>query len=151
MPNGSTNLFPGAAADPNCQSLSGLLRRTEQKKKAGAKFLQTQMVMDPKVLERFCNEVANPLELPVLAGVFLLKSAKNASFIKRVVPGACIPDSILARLEESADPAREGISIAAEQVKSFLGISKGVHLMAIKAEAKIPEILNQAGINSLQQ
>ena len=32
------------------------------------------------------------MELPVLAGVFLLKSAKNALFINRMVPGACIPD-----------------------------------------------------------
>jgi len=151
LPDGATNLFAGAAADPNSRSLSGLLRRLEQKRDAGACFLQTQMVMEPKVLERFCNEVANPLELPVLAGVFLLKSAKNAMFINRVVPGACIPNSIISRLENSANPANEGIAIAAEQVKSFLGISKGVHVMAIKAEERIIEILNQAGVSSLPQ
>jgi len=151
LPDGATNLFAGAAADPNSRNFKGLLKRLEQKKKAGAHFLQTQMVMDPKVLERFCTEVANPLNLPVLAGVFLLKSAKNAMFINRVVPGACIPHSIIDRLANSHNPINEGISIAAEQVQSFLDIAKGVHVMAIKAEERIPEILEQAGVNSLQQ
>ena len=87
------------------------------------------------------------MQLPVLAGVFLLKSAKNARFINRVVPGACIPDDLIARLEAAADPAMEGVAIAAEQVKRYLGIVQGVHLMAIKAEQRIPLILDQAGIS----
>ena len=150
LSDGGTNFFPGAAADPNCKSTSGLRRRLELKKKAGAQFLQTQMVMDPRVLENFCKEIANPLELPVLAGVFLLKSAKNAMFINRVVPGACIPDSIINRLHNAKNPAEEGILIAAEHTKDFLNLAKGVHIMAIKAEDKIPQIIEEAGIN-LQQ
>ena len=147
LPDGPTNLFAGAAADPNCKGFDGLRRRVEQKRKAGANFLQTQMVMDPKVLERFCKEIADPVKIPVLAGVFLLKSAKNAHFINRVVPGACIPESIISRLESSSNPIDEGISIAAEQAKRFLGISQGVHLMAVKAEQQIPMILERANIN----
>ena len=105
LPDGPTALFAGAAADPHCPSQSGLLRRLERKRDAGARFVQTQMVMDAAVLEGFCRQVAEPLELPVLAGVFLLKSAKNALFINRMVPGACIPESLIARLDAAADPA----------------------------------------------
>ena len=147
LPDGPTNLFSGAAADPNCKGFDGLRRRIELKKKAGAKFLQTQMVMDTKVLERFCKEITEPIKIPVLAGVFLLKSAKNAQFINRVVPGASIPESIISRLESSSNPIDEGISIAAEQVKSFLGIAQGVHIMAVKSEEQIPMILDKAKIN----
>ena len=147
LPDGPINLFAGAAADPNCRGFDGLKRRIELKKEAGANFLQTQMVMDPKILERFCKEIAEPIKIPVLAGVFLLKSAKNAQFINRVVPGACIPQSIISRLESSSNSIDEGISIAAEQVKSFLGISQGVHIMAVKAEQQIPSILDRAKIN----
>ncbi|MFL0781266.1 MAG: methylenetetrahydrofolate reductase [Prochlorococcus sp.] len=150
LADGGTALFPGAAADPHCRSWTGLRSRLERKQKAGARFLQTQMVMDAAVLERFCRELAGPLELPVLAGVFLLKSARNALFINRVVPGACIPDSIIERLDQAADPAREGVAIAAEQVSRYVGIAQGVHLMAVKAEQRIPEILERAGV-SLQQ
>ena len=147
LPDGPINLFAGAAADPNCKGFDGLRRRIELKKKAGSKFLQTQMVMEPKKLEKFCQEITDPLKIPVLAGVFLLKSAKNAQFINRVVPGASIPQSIISRLENSKYPIDEGISIAAEQVKLFLGIAQGVHIMAIKAEQQISVILDNANIN----
>ena len=147
LPDGPTNLFTGAAADPNCRGFDGLRRRIELKKNAGANFLQTQMVMENKVLEKFCKEITEPLKIPVLAGVFLLKSAKNAQFINRVVPGACIPQSIISRLENSSNPSDEGLSIAAEQVKDYLGIAQGVHLMAVKAEQQIPIILERANIN----
>ncbi|WP_413744516.1 methylenetetrahydrofolate reductase [Synechococcus sp. MIT S9451] len=147
LADGPTALFAGAAADPHCSSQSGLLRRLERKREAGARFLQTQMVMDGAVLERFCTDLAAPLELPVLAGVFLLKSAKNAGFINRMVPGACIPDALIARLEAAEDPAAEGIAIAAEQVKRYMGIAQGVHLMAVRAEERIPLVLEQAGVS----
>ena len=148
LKDGPTELYSGAAADPNCRGFDGLKRRIEKKKEAGAKFLQTQMLMDPKILEKFCKEISDPLGLPVLAGVFLLKSAKNAMFINRVVPGASIPDHIITRLETSKNPIDEGIAIASEQVKTFLGISQGVHIMAVKAEEHIPIIINKACINS---
>ena len=147
LADGPINLFAGAAADPNCKGFDGLKRRIELKQMAGAKFLQTQMVMDPKILESFCKKISEPINIPVLAGVFLLKSAKNAQFINRVVPGAFIPESIISRLESSSNPCEEGILIAAEQVKSFLGIAQGVHIMAVKAEEKIPLILDKADVN----
>lgn len=149
LPDGATALFAGCAADPHSRSWSGLQRRLQRKAGAGARFVQTQMVMDPQVLDRFQRELAEPLQLPVLAGVFLLKSAKNALFINRVVPGACIPDHLIERLDNASDPALEGVAIAAEQVQQYLGIVQGVHLMAIKAEERIPLILDQANISSL--
>ena len=147
LPDGGTNLFAGCAADPQCPSWKGLQNRMTRKQDAGARFVQTQMVMDPDALERFQRELAGPMEMPVLAGVFLLKSAKNAMFINRVVPGACIPDRLIHRLAEARDPAEEGIAIAAEQVRRYLGIVQGVHLMAIKAEDRIPRILDQASLS----
>ena len=149
LADGATQLFAGCAADPQSRSWSGLQRRLQRKHDAGARFVQTQMVMDAAALERFQRELAGPLQLPVLAGVFLLKSAKNARFINRVVPGACIPDDLIGRLESAPDPAMEGVAIAAEQVKRYLGIVQGVHMMAIKAEERIPLILDRAEISSL--
>jgi methylenetetrahydrofolate reductase (NADPH) len=146
LPDGPTALFVGAAADPQSPSWSGLRQRTRRKAEAGARFLQTQMVMDVEALRRFVAEIAAPLGLPVLAGVFLLKSARNAAFINRVVPGAAIPQAVIDRLAAAADPAAEGITIAAEQVRAYLQIAQGVHLMAVKAEERIPLILEQAGL-----
>jgi methylenetetrahydrofolate reductase (NADPH) len=148
LADGPTALFAGAAADPQSLSWSGLKSRIARKHQAGARFLQTQMVMDADCLERFVGEITGPIGLPVLAGVFLLKSAKNAAFINRVVPGANIPQAIIDRLAAASNPADEGISIAAEQVAAYAGIAQGVHLMAVKAEERIPLILERAGISS---
>jgi methylenetetrahydrofolate reductase (NADPH) len=149
LPDGPTALFPGAAADPQSPSWSGLKQRTRRKQEAGARFLQTQMVMDAEALRRFVGEIAAPLGLPVLAGVFLLKSARNAAFINRVVPGAAIPQAVIDRLAAASDPATEGIAIAADQVARYLDIAQGVHLMAVKAEERIPLILRHAGLRPL--
>lgn len=145
LPDGPTDLFAGAAADPQSPSWSGLSSRIRRKQKAGARFIQTQMVMDEDCLKRFVDEITAPLGLPVLAGVFLLKSAKNAAFINRVVPGASIPQSIIDRLAAASNPADEGITIAAEQVSRYAQTCQGVHLMAVKAEERIPLILERAG------
>ncbi len=150
LPDGPTTLWAGAAADPQSRSWSGLRSRVRRKQAAGACFVQTQMVMDAEALRRFVEEITAPLGLPVLAGVFLLKSARNALFINRVVPGACIPQSLIDRLAQADDPAAEGILIAAEQVARYRQIAQGVHLMAIKAEERIPEILRQAGLPRLE-
>ncbi len=146
LPDGATALFPGAAADPQSPSWSGLCSRVRRKHAAGARFLQTQMVMEAEALRRFCGEITEPLGLPVLAGVFLLKSARNAAFINRVVPGASIPQSLIDRLAAAADPAAEGVAIAAEQVRTYRTIAQGVHLMAVKAEDRLPQVLEAAGI-----
>ncbi len=142
-----TNIFSGAAADPSCRNKKSLKSRTSKKKEAGANFLQTQMVMDRNYLIDFCKEVSNPLEIPVIAGVFLLKSYKNALFINKFVPGANIPENILNRLKEAKDPLEEGILIAAEQSKDYIDIAEGIHIMAVKAENLIPEILKKADLN----
>ncbi|MEN9496417.1 MAG: hypothetical protein RLZZ516_135 [Cyanobacteriota bacterium] len=147
LPDGPTALFAGAAADPQCGSWGGLRSRIRRKQQSGARFLQTQMVTDADCLRRFVEEISGPLGLPVLAGVFLLKSARNAAFINRVVPGANIPQATIDRLAAASNPADEGISIAAEQVATYAGIAQGVHLMAVKAEERIPLILERAGIS----
>ena len=147
LPDKRTEIFSGAAVDPSCRNQRSLKSRTKKKKEAGANFLQTQIVMDRKCLAAFCNEISNPLEIPVIAGVFLLKSYKNALFINKFVPGANIPENVLNRLKDAKNPLQEGILIASEQAKDFINIADGIHLMAVKSEHLIPEILEKAGLN----
>jgi methylenetetrahydrofolate reductase (NADPH) len=146
LANGGTDLLAGAAVDPQLGSWSGLVRRFERKLDAGAQFFQSQLITDFDRLDKFMHEVGNAGGKPVLAGIFLLKSAKNANFINKYVPGVNIPDSIIDRLAKAEQPLQEGIAIAAEQVKMAKDICHGVHLMAIKTEHLIPQILDLAGI-----
>ena len=149
LPDSKLELFAGAAVDPQSKSWSGLQRRFEGKLKAGAKFFQSQLITDFDKLDRFMNEIAIGCDRPILAGIFLLKSAKNARFLNSKVPGVQIPDHLINRLEESENPLEEGIQIAAEQVKLAKKICHGVHLMAIKREDLIPQILDKAQVQPL--
>ncbi|MGD1859558.1 MAG: methylenetetrahydrofolate reductase [Leptolyngbyaceae cyanobacterium] len=149
LPNQPLRLFAGAAVDPQCRSWRALQSRFERKIEAGAQFFQSQLISDFERLEKFMDQIAVGCDRPVLAGIFLLKSAKNAQFIDRNVPGVNIPDHIIQRLANAKEPLREGMAIAAEQVKAARDLCQGVHLMAIRKEALIPEILDLAGIRPL--
>jgi methylenetetrahydrofolate reductase (NADPH) len=151
LTDGATDLFVGAAVDPQCGSWSGLQRRFDRKLAAGAQFFQSQMITDFDRLEKFMTQIAASCHKPILAGIFLLKSAKNARFIKRCVPGVHIPDHLIDRLENASDPLYEGMLIAAEQVRLAKDLCQGVHLMAIKREDLIPQILDLAGVVPLDK
>jgi methylenetetrahydrofolate reductase (NADPH) len=146
LTDSATDLFAGAAVDPESTSWSGLQRRFAKKLEAGAEFFQSQLVCDFDKLDKFMNEIAKGCGKPILVGIFLLKSAKNAEFINRCVPGVHIPQHIIDRLGKAKDPLREGVAIAAEQVQAARALCQGVHLMAVKREDLIPEILDLAGI-----
>lgn len=151
LPDGATALFPGAAVDPQLASWSGLQQRFERKVAAGAEFFQSQMIVDFDRLEKFINQIASSYQKPILAGIFLIKSAKNAHFLNRHVPGIEIPDSLIQRLEKATDPLQEGMAIAAEQIRLARQTCQGIHLMAVKREELIPQILDLAGIAPLPQ
>lgn len=150
LTDGFTDLFPGAAVDPQLKSWSGLQRRFERKLEAGAEFFQSQLITDFERLEEFMVKIAAGSGKPILAGIFLLKSAKNAQFINKNVPGVNIPQAIIDRLAAADDPLQEGVKIAAEQVQLARQICQGVHMMAVKREDLIPKILDLAGILPLK-
>jgi methylenetetrahydrofolate reductase (NADPH) len=146
LPDEALDLFAGAAVDPQSPSWSGLQQRFERKLTAGAQFFQSQLITDFDRFDKFMNQVAVGCDKPILAGIFLLKSAKNAQFINKNVPGVQIPDHIIQRLAQASDPLQEGVKIAAEQVLLAKDLCQGVHLMAIKREDLVPQILDLAGI-----
>jgi methylenetetrahydrofolate reductase (NADPH) len=153
LPDDPLDLFAGAAVDPQCPSWSGLQRRFEHKLAAGAQFFQSQLITDFEQLDKFMHQIAAGTGKPILAGIFLLKSAKNANFINRNVPGVKIPETIIQRLANANDVLQEGVKIAAEQVQLAKELCQGVHVMAVKREDLIPKILNLAGVSpiSLEQ
>ncbi len=150
LPDEPTDLFAGAAVDPQHKSWSGLQRRFERKLEAGAQFFQSQLITDFERLDKFMTQIASGTNKPILAGIFLLKSAKNAQFINRNVPGVSIPETIIQRLATAAEPLQEGMKIAAEQVMLAQQLCQGVHMMAVKREDLIPQILDMAGIAAIE-
>jgi methylenetetrahydrofolate reductase (NADPH) len=143
--------FIGAAANPFADPFEYRALRLEKKIKAGADFVQTQIVFN---LDKFIKwmEMVRSLGLDkkafILAGVAPIKSAGMAKYMKNKVAGMDVPDEIISRMEKAANPKEEGINICVEiinRLKEVKGIS-GVHIMAVEWEEAVPEIVNKAGL-----
>ena len=81
--------------------------------KSGAQFAQTQFCMDAAIVRRYVGalEAAGVTkQLAILIGVNPLRSAKSAQWMKSHLFGTIIADALIARMEEAADPSREGIA-----------------------------------------
>lgn len=137
---GLPKFFAGAAVTPEAEPFDLMFQKFSKKVAAGAAFFQTQAVFDVSRLERFMA-AARPLGRPVILGVLLLKSANMARFLNANIPGVRVPQELVERLEEAADPREEGVAIARELVAHARRLCQGVHLMTLGQEERIPDIL----------
>ena len=131
----------GAALDPGADPLEAEIEKMEKKISAGAEFFQTQPVYDVNKFTDFMKKFAD-LKTPILAGILLLKSAKMARYISENVPGINVPDDIINEMSKTKDPIGKSVEIAVRTIKSLIGVSKGVHIMTIEWEDKVPLILD---------
>ena len=138
--DGAPKFFPGAAANPAAEPFELMFRKVAKKVESGARFFQTQAVFERWALERF-SAAMQPLGVPVIAGVLLVRSDKMARFLNDNIPGVQVPDELVERLERASDPVAEGVAIAREAVGWARELCQGVHLMTLGHEDKIPAIL----------
>src|ERR1700694_3073526 len=147
------SFFIGAVENPFAPPLEFRPLRLQKKVRAGADFIQTQLVFDVPVFARFMAMVA---DLGLVGQVFIIpsigipRSARGARFMREKVPGLHVPDSLVTRLEKTpeARQAEEGIKIAVELVKAVReipGIS-GVHLSGIKWEEGVVRLAEAPGL-----
>lgn len=144
-------LFLGAAANPFADPFEFRVARLAKKVKAGADFVQTQSIYDMDRFERWMSLVrAKGLheKVHIIAGVMPLRSHKVALYMKNKVAGMIIPDLIVERLRSAKDPKEEGIMLCVEQIEHLRTIEgvKGVHIMAMAWEEKVPDIVRRAGL-----
>lgn len=164
--------FIGAAAAPFAGPREFRPYRLAKKVKAGANFIQTQLVYDVEAFAEFMEKVRElglHQQVFILAGVGPLKSPAMAKYMKESVPGILVPDSIIERMTAAGAPwsgkskdeltkedkqARaeawkaEGIQICIEliqQLKQIKGVA-GVHIMAIEWEEAVKPIVEGAGL-----
>jgi len=86
----------------------------------------------------------------VLAGVFVPRSARAVRYLRDQVPGIDVPAAVLERMDvgDAVQQARTGIDLALEivdQVRQIPGVS-GIHLMAIRNEAALLTVVEEAGL-----
>ena len=142
---GAPELFSGAVANPGAPDLGREVRRMEEKIEAGAVFFQTQAVYDAALFESFMNEVRG-FNVPILAGLIVLKSANMARNLNANLPGVFVPDAIISDLDSAESRAQTSVEISGRIIRDIRDMCDGVHIMAIGWEARVPQILEAAGV-----
>jgi len=146
---GKAEFFIGAADmpidPPPGWEPKGLIGKVQ----SGAQFAQTQFCMDAEVVRRYIGALETAgitRQLSILIGVNPLRSAKSAPWMRSHLYGTIIPDAFVARMEQAADPAREGVRICVELIEQLAAIPgvAGVHIMAPGNDAAIPEVITAA-------
>jgi 5,10-methylenetetrahydrofolate reductase len=164
--------FAGAAAAPFAGPVEFRPYRLGKKVKAGANFIQTQLVYDVDAFAAYMEKVRElglHKQVYILAGVGPLKSPGMARYMKDSVPGILVPDELIQKIEAAGAPwagkkkdeltkedkkARSaawkeaGIQICIEliqQLRQIEGVA-GVHIMAIEWEEAVKPIVEGAGL-----
>src|SRR6202011_1642451 len=147
------SFFIGAVENPFAPPLEFRPLRLQKKVRAGADFIQTQLVFDVPLFTRFMAMVG---DLGLTGKVFIIpsigipRSARGARFMREKVPGLHVPDELVARLEKTppARQAEEGIKIAVELVQAVREIPgvAGGHLIGIKWEEGGVQVAAAAGL-----
>lgn len=129
-----TSFVVGCALNPARRDLESEARLLRRKVQAGARFALSQPVWSPEPLLslRAAYERVNrePLELPILAGVLPLVTARHAEFIANEVPGAFVPPEVLERMRKAGERAEaEGLAIANEVAAQLRAHAAGLYVM----------------------
>lgn len=142
---GETDLYIGGAMFPEAEPWEIQLERTIQKAEAGARFFQTQAVMDVEKFARAADAL-EPYGVKLIAGVLLLKSPRVIDFINDKLAGLMVPEEISARIKGAADPFEESVEFAIEQVRELRDVAHGVHVMPLGSDEAMVRILEGAGL-----
>ena len=145
---GNPEFFLGAVVTPEAEPLEMQLIKMKKKIEAGAEFFQTQAVYDTDKFKEFARRVSD-LNVPILAGLVILKSVGMARFMNANVAGVNVPEELIEELKKDKDKTKSGqtgIEIAARTIKEIKDYCQGVHLMPLGWDDKVPAILDGAGL-----
>lgn len=146
--DGSPEFFLGAVATPEFEPLELHIVKLQKKVEAGARFFQTQAVYDAEKFKQFAKQIRG-LNVPVMAGIVILKSAGMARYMNENVAGIKVPEQLIEQLKQDKQKAKSGqtgIEIAVRTTKEIKDYCNGIHIMALGWEDKIPAILDEAGL-----
>ncbi|WP_306591194.1 bifunctional homocysteine S-methyltransferase/methylenetetrahydrofolate reductase [Geothrix sp. 21YS21S-4] len=131
-----TSFSVGVGANPAATDLDREKSRFRYKVEAGAQWAITQPIFEADTLFRFLD-FTEALDgkggLPIIAGIWPLKSLRNAEFMANEVPGAFVPPAILARMAKwstAEDQVKEGLAIAQEVIETIRPRVRGLQLSA---------------------
>jgi len=145
--DGSPHLFHGAVVTPEYEPVELQILKMQKKIDAGAQFFQTQAIYEVKTFENFMNK-AEKFNVPVMAGIVVLKSAGMAKYMNQNVAGVFVPEEMIKEMAQTDknDRKKKAIEIAARIIQGLKPLCQGIHIMPLGWDDTVPEIITQADL-----
>jgi homocysteine S-methyltransferase len=126
-----TSFFPGVAVNPTADDLGLEADRFQRKVEAGARFAMTQILFDLAALESFRERIGGRWPIPVLVGVWPIRSYELLVRQHNETPGIVVPEHVQERYRAAgADARRIGGELGLELLAGARGLAAGAYVVA---------------------
>jgi homocysteine S-methyltransferase len=142
-----TTFFPGVAVNPTADDLELEIDRFHRKVAAGARFAMTQILFDLEPLESFCQRLGGSWPVPVLVGVWPIRTTETLIRVHNETPGIVVPEHVQERYRSAGAAAREvGPALGLELIEGARMLANGVYVMApFRRPLDVVELLPEQG------
>jgi 5,10-methylenetetrahydrofolate reductase len=121
------------------------IESARQKVAAGAQFILTPPVFDMAFYADFVNKL-KPLNVPIVATVFLLKNVGMARYMSINDPSTRMSEEIITRIRKASDRELECVRIAGEMAAGLKKMVQGIKISTLGWEHRLPAVLEGAGL-----
>ena len=126
-----TSFYPGVAVNPTADDLELEVDRFHRKVAAGARFAMTQILFDLEPLEAFVERLGGRWPIPVLVGVWPIRTYELIVRMHNETPGMLVPEHVQARYRDAGPAAREvGGALGLELIEGARRLAAGVYVVA---------------------
>ena len=126
-----TSFFAGVAVNPTADDLELEVDRFRRKIAAGARFAMTQILFDMTYFHRFFELFGGPSPIPLLIGVWPIRSLELAVRVHNETPGIVVPEHLQERYRAAGtDAPQVGIDLVHELIAEARDVAAGVYVVA---------------------
>jgi homocysteine S-methyltransferase len=126
-----TTFFPGVAVNPTADDLELEADRFHRKVNAGARYAMTQILFDLEALDAFRERLGGSWPIPILVGVWPIRTTETLVRVHNEVPGIVVPDDVQERYRLAGAGARDvGLALGRELIEGARERASGVYVVA---------------------
>jgi homocysteine S-methyltransferase len=126
-----TTFFPGVAVNPTADDLELEVERFHRKVAAGARFAMTQILFDLEALDAFRERLGGSWPVPVLVGVWPIRTTETLVRVHNEVPGIVVPEHVQERYRAAGAGARDvGLALGRELIEGTRDRASVVYVVA---------------------
>jgi homocysteine S-methyltransferase len=142
-----TTFFPGVAVNPTADDIELEADRFHRKVAAGALFAMTQILFDLESLEAFRERLGGSWPIPILVGVWPIRTTETLVRVHNEVPGIVVPEHVQERYRAAGAGARDvGLALGRELIEGAREQASGVYVVApFRRPLDVVELLPERG------